>query len=64
MAAVADEPDIADAAEGVTALHDPEPALDGGTDRGGRLVEPALPRLQRLVAAIGVVDAGLGQLGP
>jgi hypothetical protein len=51
MAAVADEPDVADAAEAVTALHNPEAALDGGTDRGDRLVEPALPRLQRLLRA-------------
>src|SRR5512132_337457 len=50
MAGVAAEPDVADAAEAVTALHDPEAALDGGPDRGDRLVEPALPRLQRLVA--------------
>jgi hypothetical protein len=50
MAGVADQPDVADAAEAVTALHDPEAALDGGPDRGDRLVEPALPRLQRLVA--------------
>src|SRR5512144_1412872 len=50
MAGVADQPDVADAAEAVTAFHDPEAALDGGTDRRDRLVEPALPRLQRLVA--------------
>src|SRR5512144_1845878 len=50
IAGVADKPDVADAAEAVTAFHDPEAALDGGTDRGDRLVEPGLPRLQRLVA--------------
>src|SRR5512144_1679328 len=67
MAGVAAEPDVADATEAVTAFHDPEAALDGGTDRGDRLVEPALPRLQRLVAGRpvhqAVVDAGLGQSG-
>jgi hypothetical protein len=65
MAGVADQPDVADAAEAVTAFHDPEAPLDGGTDRGDRLVEPALPRLQRLVAGRfvhqAVVDAGVGQ---
>src|SRR5512144_162131 len=65
MAGVADQPDVADAAEAVTAFHDPEAALDRGTDRGDRLVEPALPRLQRLVAGRfvhqAVVDAGVGQ---
>jgi hypothetical protein len=30
----AHKPDVADAAEAVIALHDPETALDGGTDRG------------------------------
>src|SRR5512132_787510 len=65
MAGVAAEPDVADAAEAVTAFHDPEAALDGGTDRRDRLVEPGLPRLQRLVAGRlvhqAVVDAGGGQ---
>src|SRR5512147_440916 len=65
MAGVADQPDVADTAEAVTAFHDPEAALDGGTDRGDRLVEPGLPRLQRRVAGRlvhqAVVDAGLGQ---
>src|SRR5512147_533597 len=63
MAGVAAEPDVADAAEAVTAFHDPEAALDGGTDRRDRLVEPGLP--QRLVAGRlvhqAVRDAGVGQ---
>src|SRR5512132_3627613 len=63
MTGVADKPDVADAAEAVTAFHDREAALDGGADRGDRLVEPALPRLQRLVAGRlvhqAVVDASL-----
>src|SRR5512134_4079831 len=65
VAGVAEQPDVADATEAVSAFHDPEAALDGGTDRRDRLVEPALPRLQRLVAGRlvhqAVVDAGGGQ---
>src|SRR5512134_3236311 len=34
MAGVAAEPDVADAAEAVTAFHDPEAALDGGPAPG------------------------------
>lgn len=68
MAGVAGEPDVPDPAVAVVALHDGEAALDGGADAAKRLVEPGLPRLQRLVTGRPVhqtvVNAGLDELRP
>jgi hypothetical protein len=45
VAAVAVERDIADALVAIIPLHDGEAALNAGTDRRDRLVEPALQAL-------------------
>lgn len=47
MAGVAAGAQVARPAEAVVTLHDPEAALNAGADAGDRLVEPALPGLQR-----------------
>ncbi len=68
MAGVALEPDVTGSAEAVVTLHHRKAALDGAADRGHHLVEPSLPRFQRLVPAglvhHPIVDTRRGQLRP
>lgn len=51
MAGVASDPEVADPAGAVVTLHHRGAALDAGADADERLVEPGLPRLQRLIPA-------------
>jgi hypothetical protein len=62
VAAVAIEPDTADALVAIIPLHDGEAAFDAGADRRDRLVEPAPLGFERRISA-GLVHDAVGDPG-